>query len=96
MARTENIEARLQRKLRRHYRKNFEVAISCLNEEYPLEEFCWMALTWRTAQMIADIGEEEAASMFETWAALIRGGRFGKFSPDDRSDPEGFGESLIY
>jgi|GEM_PF-5635945 len=96
MAKTDKSTTRLRRQLRRHYRKNFKVAASCLADDFPLDEFCWMALSWRTAQMIADIGEEEAASMFERWAALIRDGRFGKFNRRHMSDPDDFKESQIY
>ena len=84
-------------KLLKHYQKNQKVALLALEEEdAPLEEFCWMALSWRTTQMVTDIGQEAAAKMFDKWVAEIRAGRFGEFDGTQMSKLEDLEESLIY
>lgn len=96
MARTKKSTQRSRHRLKRHYQKNFKAAVECLGDDLPVEEFCWMELSWRTARMIADIGEEGAAQMFEEWAKLIREGRFGDFDASHMSSPDDLEESLIY
>ena len=86
-----------QEKLLEHYKKNMAVAIEAAETEGLLaEEFCWMVLSWQTAQLVADIGRDEAAAMFDTWAALTKQGLFGDFDGADMSKFEHFEGSVIY
>lgn len=86
-----------QEKLLEHYKKNMAVAIEAAETEgLPLEEFCWMVLSWQTAQLVADIGRDEAAAMFDAWAALTKQGLFGDFDGADMSKSEHFEGSVIY
>lgn len=83
-------------KLLLHYKRNFEVTVDALDEPTFLEEFCWMALSCRTAQMTADIGQEDAAAMFDHWAKLIREGHMGEFGGKQMSKFGNLEQSLIY
>lgn len=86
-----------QEKLLEHYRKNMAVAIEAAKTEGLLpEEFCWMVLSWQTAQLVADIGRDEAAAMFDAWAALTKQGLFGDFDGTELSKFEDFVGSVIY
>src|SRR3546814_11911927 len=75
--------AKLEKKatLLAYYEKELKKAFSEA-QKYPLkdgDQVCWVELSYCTAQLVGDVGVDDAARMFDEWACELRKGRFVYF-----------------